>query len=77
MNISISDNGIGMSDDQLIHVFNLFYRANQGFPGNGLGLYLVKSTLNILKGEITLKSRKGKGTKVLIKLKKHRLLNEN
>ena len=77
MNISISDNGMGMSDDQLVHVFNLFYRANQGFPGNGLGLYLVKSTLNILKGEIILKSKKGKGTKVLIKLKKHHLLNEN
>lgn len=66
MNISIKDNGIGMSDDQLMMVFNLFHRSHEGYPGNGLGLYLVKSILTTLGGEIKIKSKKNIGTEVLL-----------
>jgi PAS domain S-box-containing protein len=66
--ISIEDNGIGMTDDQQMMVFSLFNRMHEGYPGNGLGLYLVKSTLNKLNGQIRIKSKKNFGTEVLITL---------
>jgi len=65
-NILIKDNGIGMTDDQLMMIFNLFHRSHEGYPGNGLGLYLVKSILTNLKGEIKIKSKKNLGTEVLL-----------
>lgn len=66
VHVSISDNGIGMTDDQIMTIFNLFYRAHDGYPGNGLGLYLVKSILDVLGGHITIRSKKNQGTEVMI-----------
>ena len=60
----IKDFGIGMSDDQVLMIFNLFHRSNEGYPGNGLGLYLVKSIMTKLSGDIKIKSKVGEGTEV-------------
>jgi len=56
-NIEVSDNGIGISEVFLPKIFEMFYRATQEFTGSGLGLYIVKETIDRLKGKITVKSK--------------------
>lgn len=63
-NIDISDNGKGISKKHLRHVFKMFYRATDENAGSGLGLYIVKETVEKLNGEIKLTSHEGEGTKV-------------
>lgn len=59
--LSVEDNGIGISPDQLQKVFRLFYRsAEEGSPGTGLGLPLVKNRVVRLGGTIELESGDGK-----------------
>jgi PAS domain S-box-containing protein len=62
--ITVSDQGIGMTPDQLARAFERFYRANDdgSIPGTGLGLPLVKEILEIHHGLVELKSTPGKGT---------------
>jgi len=66
--ISIEDNGIGIGQDHLLHVFDMFYRATDERTGSGLGLYIVKETIQKLKGEIELESVMGKGTTFYIEI---------
>jgi signal transduction histidine kinase len=58
----ISDNGIGISDEYLPRVFEMFFRATERSEGAGLGLYIVRETVEKLHGEITLESKVGVGT---------------
>ncbi|NJN28064.1 MAG: GHKL domain-containing protein [Cyclobacteriaceae bacterium] len=60
--ISVSDNGIGIEDRHLDNIFKMFYRANESSKGSGLGLYIVKETVDKLHGNITVKSVKDAGT---------------
>ncbi|MEO7989805.1 MAG: ATP-binding protein [Chryseolinea sp.] len=64
--IQCQDNGIGISDELLPKVFDMFFRATELSEGAGLGLYIVKETVDKLKGTITLFSQLGVGT--IIKL---------
>ena len=66
--IVVEDNGIGIPDAYQKKVFNMFYRATELSQGAGLGLYIVKETITKLKGQITLESRLGEGTKYTIRL---------
>lgn len=66
--ITISDNGLGIADDQQSNVFDMFVRFNQDTQGSGLGLYIVKKSIKRLKGTIELKSKVGEGTTFTIKL---------
>lgn len=68
--IGIEDNGIGISDDHVDKIFDMFYRAHDKKVGSGLGLYIVKETVNMLKGEIYVESALGKGTTFWITLPK-------
>jgi signal transduction histidine kinase len=61
--ITIEDNGIGIADDKKEKVFDMFYRATTLSTGSGLGLYIVKETLEKLGGTITLESKLNMGTK--------------
>jgi len=56
LNITISDNGIGISDNEKTKVFDLFYRSekHRDHTGNGLGLSLVNSIISLHKGNISL-----------------------
>jgi signal transduction histidine kinase len=65
--ISISDNGIGIPEDQQEKVFDMFYRGAQSKEGSGLGLYIVKNMLVKLNGDFNLESKVGKGTKIDLK----------
>jgi len=71
--VEISDNGIGISKQDLDHVFDKFYRvkndASHRIKGSGLGLYLVKFFVEAHGGEISVTSELGKGTTFLIKFK--------
>ncbi|MCF6367157.1 MAG: HAMP domain-containing histidine kinase [Bacteroidales bacterium] len=65
----ISDNGIGISDKNLLFVFDLFRKfenSNNIFRGVGIGLSIAKELTNILNGKITIKSKEKKGTTVEI-----------
>jgi signal transduction histidine kinase len=69
---SISDSGIGMSEDEVSKAFDRFYRVekartrNRG--GSGLGLSVVKQILDIHESELQIKSSPGKGTTVQFSL---------
>ncbi len=60
--IRVSDNGIGISENYLPKIFEMFFRATQAFSGSGLGLYIVKETIGKLDGKIKAKSKFGEGT---------------
>lgn len=60
--IEVSDNGIGISEVYLPKIFEMFFRATQEFAGSGLGLYIVKETVEKLKGKISVKSKTREGT---------------
>ena len=60
--IKVSDNGIGISEAYLPKIFEMFFRATQEFSGSGLGLYIVKESIQKLNGTITVKSKNGQGT---------------
>ncbi len=61
---SVSDSGIGISEDDLPHVFGRFYRCDQSRsqPGTGLGLSLAQAVAKALGGKITVTSKPGKGS---------------
>lgn len=61
--IRISDTGIGMSEEQLKRVFDLFYRGESSNPeGKGIGMALVKRFCDRFNWRIDLQSRAGQGT---------------
>ena len=64
--ITISDNGIGISDSEKENIFNRFYRVDDARPiniaGSGLGLAIVNEIMRNYKGEIKLESELGIGT---------------
>jgi PAS domain S-box-containing protein len=66
--ITFEDNGIGIAEEKQEKVFDMFYRATKLSAGSGLGMYIVKETLEKLNGSITLLSQLNKGTKFTIEL---------
>ncbi len=66
--IIIQDNGRGIGKEHVGHVFEMFYRATETNAGSGLGLYIVKETIDKLRGSIDLNSDEGNGTTVEVKI---------
>lgn len=62
LKIQVEDNGIGIAEEHLPKIFNMFYRASERSQGSGLGLYIVKETLDKLNGTILVKSTYGHGS---------------
>lgn len=60
--IEVEDNGIGIPIDLQQRVFDMFYRATESSEGSGLGLFIVKETVERLGGSIELSSVQGSGT---------------
>ena len=62
------DNGIGIKDEYIGKIFNMFYRATEKSQGSGLGMYIVKQAVDKLNGQISIESEHGMGTKIEIQL---------
>lgn len=64
LNLSIQDNGKGISKDHISNLGKMFYRATDEGAGSGLGLYIVKETVEKLNGSLAIESEEGLGTTV-------------
>ena len=66
------DTGIGMSQEFIEHIFDEFSRETTStvskIQGTGLGMSIVKRMVDLLDGDITIESEKGKGTKIVVSL---------
>jgi two-component system sensor histidine kinase BaeS len=62
--IVVEDTGVGISKQDLPHIFERFYRADRSRskPGNGLGLGLVHGIVKLHDGRIEARSVLGRGT---------------
>lgn len=68
LSIKVSDQGIGIHKDEVDSIFESFNRASnaKSFSGNGLGLTIVKRTIDLLRGDILVTSQLGKGTTITV-----------
>jgi len=72
--IRVSDNGIGMKQEELSKIFDKFHRVdssgNPSYGGTGLGLHIVKTIVEMHKGRVVVQSTLGEGSvfEVLIPL---------
>ena len=64
----IKDNGVGMAEDQLEKIFEMFYRVSSKVMGSGIGLFIVKEVLSKLKGTINVQSKIGDGSTFTLKI---------
>lgn len=73
--IALKDNGIGISDENLKHIFESFYRADQARTrvqdGSGLGLAVCKEIVELHNGHIWATSKEGSGTTMMISLQRY------
>ena len=76
--INVTDSGIGISADDLTHIFQKFYRvdnsATRQIGGTGLGLYLVKQRVESMGGRVWAESVFGEGSTFYVSFPR---LNEN
>jgi signal transduction histidine kinase len=68
LTIVVTDNGTGISPVVKDRIFDMFYRGSERSIGNGLGLFMVKKTLEILDGSIEVKSEPNQLTTVTIRI---------
>jgi PAS domain S-box-containing protein len=70
LDISIKDEGLGISDEDQVHLFSSFFRGKNALniEGTGLGLHIVKGYVELLDGSISLESRLDQGTTVTVSL---------
>ncbi len=70
--INIKDNGLGISKEELIYIFDKFYQVDNSSSklqkGTGIGLALVKDFVELMKGSIAVKSTQGNGSMFSIKI---------
>lgn len=81
--IKVIDTGIGLSSDDVLHIFDRFYQAENGKqvaganPGTGLGLALSKNIIHLHHGDIAVQSQVGYGTIFTVTLWKGKIHFEN
>ena len=72
MRFTVKDTGIGMDKEFLPHIFEPFSQEHTGttskYGGTGLGMSITKSLVDMMNGDISVESEKGKGTTFIIDL---------
>jgi hypothetical protein len=68
LSLTFRDNGIGISEDYINKIFDMFFRATDRSEGAGLGLYIVRETVDKLHGSIKVESVMGEGTTFRIEI---------
>lgn len=68
--VSVSDTGCGISEEDLKHIYEKFYQGETSSKsrGNGLGLALVKTIVDLIGGQIEVQSKVGEGTTFTVTL---------
>lgn len=66
--LKVIDNGIGIEEEYIPRLFEMFYRATERSEGAGLGLYIVRETVDKLRGTIDIESTFGLGTTFTVTL---------
>lgn len=69
------DNGIGISEEYVTKIFEMFFRATERSEGAGLGLYIVRETVDKLHGTISVKSKLGEGTTFTIRIPNMKIIS--
>lgn len=64
----IEDNGNGILEEKIMHIFEPFYTTKEEGCGTGLGLYLVYNEIKKYNGDISVESEYGKGTKFFVSI---------
>ncbi|MDD3500700.1 MAG: HAMP domain-containing sensor histidine kinase, partial [Sulfurovum sp.] len=68
--LSIADQGVGMSETELLKIYERYYQADSSKEGEGIGLALVKSYCDSEGIDIQIKSEKNVGTTVFLNLRR-------
>ncbi len=70
--IHVEDNGLGIPEESIPHIFERFYRADKSHSreigGTGLGLSITQNVIRMHKGEIKVSSRLGEGTRFVVRV---------
>ncbi len=62
LQLKVQDNGEGIEESKVPHIFDMFYRATEKSEGSGLGLYIVKKVADKLEASIDVDSMELEGT---------------
>jgi len=66
--IWVADNGLGIPEEHVNKIFDMFYRGTTSSEGSGLGLFIVKETVEKLGGKIGVESSPGNGTTFILEI---------
>lgn len=66
--LSLHDNGIGIKNEYLENIYNMFYRATRESTGSGIGLYIVKEAVDKVNGTIEVVSQENIGTTFIVQI---------
>jgi len=68
--VTVSDHGIGIPQNDLAHLFERYHRGSNvsGIVGTGVGLYLVKTAVDLHHGKVEVQSREGQGSRLTVRL---------
>ena len=69
LKLQIADNGIGISSQHHEKIYDMYFRLSGQVSGSGIGLYIVKETIQKLQGSISIDSEIGVGTTFTVLLK--------
>jgi signal transduction histidine kinase len=74
--IRIQDNGLGIAPEHQERIFEMFYRASNNSEGSGLGLFLVKETIEKIGGKVEIHSEVNRGTLFTVHLPNQAVMDE-